>query len=112
MNSITTHTYTMNRKVRSITGSTVRERTVRRVRLQSEENRDVNVRQPFSVSTDNPFIHSFFTSECVLLSSSGRDAAFTGKSRHIKDDGKSKNKNKSRVKVKEKDKDGQRQEQK
>ena len=38
MNSITTHTYTMNRKVRSITRSTVREhtvreRTVRRVRL-------------------------------------------------------------------------------
>ena len=38
MNSITTHTYTMNRMVRSITRSTVRERTVRertvrRVRL-------------------------------------------------------------------------------
>ena len=46
MNSITTHTYTMNRMVRSITRSTVRERTVRertvrertvrRVRLQTD----------------------------------------------------------------------------
>ena len=41
MNSITTHTYTMNRMVRSITRSTVREhtvreRTVRRVRLQKK----------------------------------------------------------------------------
>ena len=45
MSSITTHTYTMNRMVRSITRSTVRERTVRertvrRVRLQWEEERN------------------------------------------------------------------------
>ena len=45
MNSITTHTYTMNRMVRSITRSTVRERTVRertvrRVRLQHKRRLD------------------------------------------------------------------------
>ena len=44
MNSITTHTYTMNRKVRSITRSTVRERTVRRVRLHHHPVRDQFVR--------------------------------------------------------------------
>ena len=47
MNSITTHTYTMNRMVRSITRSTVRERTVRRVRLHSNEEFVSRVRQIF-----------------------------------------------------------------
>ena len=41
MNSITTHTYTINRKVRSITRSTVRERTVRRVRLHSKQENSI-----------------------------------------------------------------------
>ena len=47
MNSITTHTYTMNRMVRSITRSTVRERAVRRVRLHSNEEFVSRVRQIF-----------------------------------------------------------------
>ena len=51
MNSITTHTYTMNRMVRSITRSTVRERTVRectvrRVRLHHVMFTSIHLRFP------------------------------------------------------------------
>ena len=45
MNSITTHTYTMNRMVRSITRSTVRERTVRERTVRERTVRERTVRR-------------------------------------------------------------------
>ena len=79
MNSITTHTYTMNRMVRSITLSTVRERTVRertvrRVRLQHlyinlSTNNVIYMRfYDFLSVTDSLCAHIFF---CVLIMNQG-----------------------------------------